>query len=158
MRKYYEANKQKILIIFIVVTSVFFLFYWTFIFFNSKKEGYLASSDQLYTQVGKALGLKLTLEQSNNTVNEVKIGLLGFSQELANKKGVSTKLVTLRPIKSDQDFEHVNIRLESMYYTEVINVIAEFERYNNLWIKAVTLTPRYDDTKLVDINMEVVKF
>jgi len=75
-----------------------------------------------------------------------------------NKNRIATKLISLRPIGGGQDIEHVMLRLENVYYSEMIQVIVDIERYSNIFIKSLTFKPRYDNEKLIDINMEVVKF
>lgn len=79
-------------------------------------------------------------------------------QELVNKNRIAPKLISLRPVGNEQNIEQVTVRLENVYYAEMIHVIVDIERYSNLWIKSLTFKPRYDNEKLIDINMEVVKF
>ncbi|MDE7169049.1 MAG: hypothetical protein K2N67_02525, partial [Mucispirillum sp.] len=84
-------------------------------------------------------------------------GLLSFIQETGTKTGVSNKLVNIRPLNASKGIEHVSLRLENLYYDEFVKFIAEIEKYDNLNIKSVNFTRRYDNPEMIDSSMEVVK-
>lgn len=157
MKDFYEKNKQQILTIFLICAGIFFLFYWTDQFFSSKERSYKAGAEAVYERLEKAAQLAVQVRQADASKNLMKDGLLSFSQKTCMDIGIGKKLVNLRPVTSSSSIEHISMRLENLYYDEFIKFIANVEKFDNLYIKTISFTKRYDNPNMIDAAIEIVK-
>ena len=158
LREIYISHKQTILTGFVSVVAVFFLFYWTTLFLNSKIEDNIKKADKTYEKLQKATNMVEQIKVSNSlNFNNMNNGLLTFIQDTGSAVGISNKLVNIRPVSNTKDSEVVSLRLENLYYNELIEFIAIIEKYDNLNLKSISFSRRYDNPKMIDSSMEVVK-
>lgn len=159
IKDFYDKNRQKILTAFVVVCGIFFIFYWTAGFINSKKAENTASAAASYELLEKAAAKVLLIEQAklSGGGNQMKTGLLAFAQKTGSDCGISNKLVNIRPVTSSGNIEHVSLRMENLFYDEFINFISKIEAYNNLKVKTLNFARRYDNPNMIDVTMEIIK-
>lgn len=150
-------SRQRVLLYFLVGAGVFFAIYWTNLFFQSKRDNLISESQDTYLKISKIVEMRSVIESNNSSVRNVQTGLLSFVQSIADANRLGGKLSNLRPIQTTNELEHIALRIENLNYSEFINFISEIERYDNIRIRSLNLNPRYDNDKLIDINMEVVK-
>lgn len=157
-KDFYVSNKQIILTSLLTVMGVFFLFYWTLEYLNSKIDDNIYAADKTYEKLQKATNMSEQLKVSKSlNFNNMNSGLLTFIQDTGSSVGISNKLVNIRPVSSAKNSEIVSLRLENLYYDELIKFIATIEKYDNLQVKNISFTRRYDNPKMIDSSMEVSK-
>lgn len=157
-KNFYIQNKQQILTVFVVVMSIFFLFYWTNLFLSSKLTSSIEKADNTYKKLENVANMAGQIQFAKSRgVNAVNQSLLVFIQNTGSSIGISDKIINLRPIGSSKGIEHVSLRMENLYYDELINFIRDIEKYDNLSIKVITFNKRYDNPKMIDASLEVVK-
>ena len=159
IRDSYDKNRQKVLTVFVIVCSIFFLFYWTSALINSKKTKYISSSAASYERLEKATRLAAKIKQAELTGDGIKMetGLLAFVQTAGSLVGIGNKLVNIRPVIATGNIEHVSLRMENVYYDEFINFLSKIEAYDNIRVKTMSFSRRYDNTQMIDVTMEIVK-
>lgn len=158
IRSFYIRYKQQILTTFVVVVGIFFVFYWTNAFLSSKINTAKVSADNTYKKLERVANMAGQIQFAKSTgINAMSQTLLVYIQNTATNIGISDKIVNIRPISATKDIEHVSLRLENLYYDEFIKFIAEIEKYDNLSIKVMTFNKRYDNPKMIDSSMEIVK-
>ena len=157
-KNFYLQNKQQILTGFVIVMGVFFLFYWTNAFLNSKLESAKTKADNTYKKLENVANMAGQIQFAKTKgINAMSDNLLVFIQNTGSKNGISDKMVNLRPVSAPKGIEHIALRMENLYYDELINFIKEVEKYDNLNIKVITFNKRYDNPKMIDTSIEVVK-
>lgn len=159
IKDFYDKNRQRVLTFFVVLCGVFFIFYWTDSLIEAKKKEYIASAKAGYEKLEKAAEYAVKIKQAevSGARNKVKdISLLAFAQNTGASSGIGEKLVNIRPITTSDKLEHVSLRLENLYYDELVGFISRLEAYDNLRIKAMSFTRRYDNPSMIDISMEIV--
>lgn len=159
IKDFYDKNRQSVLTIFVVLCGIFFIFYWTDSIIEAKKKEYTASAKAGYEKLEKAAEYAVKIKQTevSGARNRVKdVSLLAFAQNTGASAGIGEKLVNIRPITTSDKLEHVSLRLENLYYDELVNFISRLESYDNLRIKALSFTRRYDNPSMIDTGMEVV--
>lgn len=157
-KAFYNRNKQQILTIFVAFMAVFFLFYWTSVFLNSKLTASETQAENTYKRLENVANMAGQIQFAKSKgVNAMTLSLLVFIQNTGTEIGISDKIVNLRPVAASKDIEHVALRVENLYYDEFINLIKEIEKYNNLSIRVVNFNKRYDNPKMIDASIEVVK-
>lgn len=157
MRDFYDRNRQNILMAFIACAGVFFLFYWTDRILTSKAEEYEAGARAAYERLEKAVNLAVQVRQAESAGNAMRGGLLSFIQKTCVDLNMESRLVNLRPVASSASMEHISMRLENLYYDEFIRFTAKMESFDNLRIKSVSFTRRYDNPNKIDAVFEIVK-
>ena len=157
MKDFYEKNRQQILTVFLICAGIFFLFYWTGMIISSKAKDYNSGAEATYERLEKAAQLAVQVKQAEATKNSMKEGLLSFIQTTFSDLEMRKKLVNLRPVTSSTNIEHISMRLENLYYDEFIKFIAKIEVFDNLHIKSVSFTKRYDNPNMIDAALEIVK-
>lgn len=159
IKDFYEKNRQKVLTVFVVLCGIFFIFYWTAGFINSKKSEHLASAAASYERLEKAAVLAAQIKQGElaGGGNNMNMGLLAFVQTTGSNCGISNKLINIRPVTASGNIEHVSLRMENLFYDEFINFISKIEAYNNLKVKTLNFSRRYDNSSMIDASMEIIK-
>lgn len=158
VRSFYIRYKQQILTSFVVVMGIFFLFYWTNAFLSSKIESAKTASDNTYKKLEKVANMAGQIQFAKSTgINAMTQTLLVYIQNTGSNLGISDKIVNLRPVGASKGIEHVTLRLENLYYDEFIKFIADIEKYDNLSIKVINFNKRYDNPKMIDSSIEIVK-
>ena len=157
-KNFYIQNKQQILTVFVVVMSIFFLFYWTNLFLSSKLTSSIEKADNTYKKLENVANMAGQIQFAKSKgVNAMTQSLLVFIQNTGSSIGIADKIINLRPISASKGIEHVSLRMENLYYDELINFIRDIEKYDNLSIKVITFNKRYDNPKMIDASLEVVK-
>lgn len=157
-KNFYIRNKQQILTIFVAVMGVFFLFYWTNLFLQSKLNSSINNTENTYKKLENAANMAGQIQFAKaKGVNAMTLSLLVFIQNKGTDLGISDKIINLRPVSASKGIEHVSLRMENLYYDELINFIKDIEKYDNLSIKVITFNKRYDNPKMIDASIEVVK-
>ncbi|WP_022852202.1 hypothetical protein [Limisalsivibrio acetivorans] len=148
--------KETVLIWVVIVTAVFLLFYWTHLFFQSQKEGYIASTAAVAERTEKAAELAALVETGNGSRN-VQSGLLSFVQAVSSRVGINSKIFDLKPISSPQGRETVSIKMQALNYSELVSFLERLDGYDNTGIRSFSMNKRFDNPQLVDINLEITK-
>lgn len=151
------AQKEKILIVFIIVLSVFFLFYWTHMFFESKQSKYIQRQRAVTEQITKTADLISEISSGANSTKKVETGLLSFIQNTAAKAGISGRILDLKPVSGSSGTEVVSLRIQALSLPELNSFLDMVEGFQNLSIKTFSLKKRFDDPSLADISLELVK-
>lgn len=157
-RSFYTRYKQQILTAFVAVMGIFFLFYWTDAFLSSKIDNAKTKADNTYSRLEKAANMAGQIQFAKKSgINAMTKTLLVYIQDTGAALGISDKIVNLRPVSASKGIEHVTLRLENLYYDEFIKFIADIEKYDNLSIKVINFNKRYDNPKMIDSSIEIVK-
>lgn len=158
IRGFYTQYKQQILTSFVIVMGIFFVFYWTDTFLNTKIENAKTKADNTYKKLEKVANMagQVQLAKSKG-INAMDKTLLVYIQNTGTALGISDKIVNLRPVGAAKGIEHATLRLENLYYDEFIKFIADIEKYDNLSIKVINFNKRYDNPKMIDSSIEIVK-
>ncbi len=157
-KNFYLQYKQQILTGFVVFMGVFFLFYWTNAFLQSKLNDAVSDSEKTYKKLENVANMAGQIQFAKTKgVNAMTQNLLVFIQNTGSEIGIPDKMVNLRPVTASKGIEHISLRMENLYYDELIKFIKEIEKYDNLSIKVINFNKRYDNPKKIDTSIEVVK-
>ena len=157
-RSFYTRYKQQILTGFVVVMGIFFVFYWTNAFLSSQINNAKTKADNTYSKLEKVANMAGQIQFAKKSgINAMTKTLLVYVQDTGAALGISDKIVNLRPVSASKGIEHVTLRLENLYYDEFIKFIADIEKYDNLSIKVINFNKRYDNPKMIDSSIEIVK-
>lgn len=158
VRSFYTRYKQQILTAFVIIMGIFFVFYWTNAFLNSKIEQAKVKADNTYKKLEKVANMAGQIQAAKSKgINAMTQTLLVYIQNTGTALGISDKIVNLRPVGSAKGIEHATLRLENLYYDEFVKFIADIEKYDNLSIKVINFNKRYDNPKMIDSSIEIVK-
>ncbi|MDY5050513.1 MAG: hypothetical protein SPF17_03740, partial [Candidatus Mucispirillum faecigallinarum] len=154
----YKRYKQQILTAFVAVMGIFFIFYWTDAFLSSQINNAKTKADNTYSKLEKVANMAGQIQFAKKSgINAMTKTLLVYIQDTGAALGISDKIVNLRPVSASKGIEHVTLRLENLYYDEFIKFIADIEKYDNLSIKVINFNKRYDNPKMIDSSIEIVK-
>ena len=157
-RSFYTRYKQQILTAFVAVMGIFFLFSWTDAFLSSQINNAKTRADNTYSKLEKVANMAGQIQFAKKSgINAMTKTLLVYIQDTGAALGISDKIVNLRPVSASKGIEHVTLRLENLYYDEFIKFIADIEKYDNLSIKVINFNKRYDNPKMIDSSIEIVK-
>ncbi len=157
-RSFYTRYKQQILTAFVAVMGIFFIFYWTDAFLSSQINNAKTKADNTYSKLEKVANMAGQIQFAKKSgINAMTKTLLVYIQDTGAALGISDKIVNLRPVSASKGIEHVTLRLENLYYDEFIKFIADIEKYDNLSIKVINFNKRYDNPKMIDSSIEIVK-
>lgn len=153
-----QALKEKLLIILVAAGAVFFLFYWTHMFFASKEKSYTAAQSSYNEQIAKTAELIAEVTSGTSASRNLDTGLLSFVQGTAARNGITNRILDLKPVAGGASgSETVSLRIQALNLNEMNAFLDLMEGYNNLHIKSFSMRKRFDDATLADINLELVK-
>lgn len=141
----------------IVFAIIFFIFHWTNKIFNNIEKSYISDAENTYSRLEKVTQIAQDMKSSENRQNIMTEGLLSYIQKSCGEINIAEKLINLRPVSSNDRLEHISMRLENLYYDEFIKLVSKIESFDNLFIKSVSFTKRYDNPQMIDVSIEVVK-
>jgi hypothetical protein len=153
-------TRQRILMVFAVVAGVFLLFYWTAAAVSSqqaKSANYAADTQLRLADVQRFIMQRQSTMQSARVL---RTGLMSHVQNIKAKYGLPGDIVNIRLVNSSGDNarqEQVSFRAENMIYQEFITILTDLEQYDNVWVKSVSVTKRFDNTQRIDITFDVIR-
>lgn len=155
---FYQKNKDLILIITAVVVGVFLLFYWTHLFFQSKRTHILSKIEAKKEQLVKASELYKELQNvTQNGYSNVTGGLLSFVQSFGKTLQIEKNITSLKPRPAADGLEGISVRIEQLSLSDLLNIVSMLEKYNNISIEVFNLSKRFDNPMRADIYMEIIK-
>ncbi len=156
--KWIDTNNKEILYInLLVIVVIFFVFYWTHVLVSSKIADTKSNIDSLKHRLINVQELVTDIKCNSSSPFELKKGLLAFIQQVTAYKNLSDKISNLQTVNSSSNHETVSMKLESLNLEQIIYIIKHIEQYNNLYIKHLEITKRFDDPQLADMTIQIVK-
>ncbi|ADD67279.1 hypothetical protein Dacet_0481 [Denitrovibrio acetiphilus DSM 12809] len=152
-----QFNRQKVMTYAAIAGGILLLFYWTHLGFNSaisNTESNIRATEQ---KIEKAIILSTHARKSGGGSAVMNTGLLSFLQTSADKAGLADRVGGIRPKTVPGAVEAASIRLESLKYNELISFLRSVERYGNLTSSNIKISKRYDNNRLLNLMMDIVK-
>lgn len=151
-------NRQQIYIIVAAVGVVFLIFYWTHAMFSSGVRSAEANLKSLETKIEKAAALAIEAKVSGGkSAESMTGGLLSFLQTDAEKAGLSGKIGSIKPKSVPGASEAATIRIEGLNYNELLSFLQSVESYQNLSTNNLKISKRFDNEKLLNLVMDIIK-
>lgn len=150
-------NRQKMMPIALTAGIVILLFYWTHLAFESKIESAKSRLVSVEANIEKASKLAAQIKTSGSKNQPIKSGLLSFLQTNAEREGLGSKVISIRPKTVPGTQEAAAIRLDGLDYNEMINFLSNIERFSNLASTNVRISKRFDNELYLNLVMDVVK-
>ena len=158
MREFINKNKDDILAIIIASVMIFLLFYWTHLFFESKRKNIISKTQLKHNLVLKVNDLYSKFQMDKDGKNKmISGGLLSFVQKVGNDLGMEEKIASLKPKTAQGDRSAVSVRFEQLNLNDIINILSRIDAYSDLEIDSLSLNRRFDDKNLADLYMEISK-
>jgi len=151
-------NRQQAITVAAVAGAIFLLFFWTHLIFRSSMNSADASVKTLETKIDKALALSIKIKKGGaKGATSMNTGLLSFLQTAAEDSGLADRIGSIKPKTVPGAAEAATIRLESMNYNETITFLQAVEKYKNLSSSNVKISKRFDNEKLLNLVMDIIK-
>lgn len=150
-------NRQQITMIAAVAGAIFLIFYWTHLSFNSGIKNAQSSLKTIQTKIDKSTSLAIKAKIGNKKSMTMNTGLLSFLQTTTERTGLSEKVGGIKPKPVPGAKEAASIRLEGLNYNEMISFLKSVERYQNLYANNIKISKRFDNNKLLNLVMDIIK-
>lgn len=150
-------NRQQIMAAAAAAGAVFLLFYWTHSAFSSAIKSAESSLTAIEAKAEKAAALAAEAKSSGGKGSAMSGGLLSFLQTGAEGAGLAEKIGAIKPKTVPGAAEAATIRLEGLTYNEVVAFLQTVERYQNLSSSNVKISKRFDNEKLLNLVMDIIK-
>ncbi|BAI80784.1 hypothetical protein DEFDS_1317 [Deferribacter desulfuricans SSM1] len=152
----FNANKEKIYILIIIIGLIFIIYNWNISYYKNKTEQLKKETETLKEKYSKVADLIRQTKSSKN-LKKVNKSLLVFIQETTNSLNLSDKISSLKPQTTQNNIESVSLRIEQLNLNEIIKVLQYLDQFENISITKLNINKRFDDNTLADLTLEVVK-
>jgi hypothetical protein len=151
-------NKEFFAGIFVIFTACILIFYWTHKIFNYFSSNISSETRVITEKILKAEILSQKIKSSQKSSGHViKTSLLAFMQNKTANLGLEDKLIILKPKTDLKGIEGAVLRFERFNLNDFITLIELLDKYENIKIDSFIVTKRFDNPKLVNLNMEIYK-
>jgi hypothetical protein len=150
-------TRQKLLSYFLAVISVIALFYWTQTIISTKRADMQAATVATKERIIRVQGEIQKLQDKQQNVKLLSTGLQSYIQIMGQNMGISAKFVNIKLINSVNRQEQVSFRSENLVYKDLSAILQDFEQYDNIWVKSVYISKRFDNPKRLDIAWDIVR-
>ncbi|MDR2870813.1 MAG: hypothetical protein LBV04_10210 [Deferribacteraceae bacterium] len=152
-------TRQRALLIFVVLAVAFLLFYWTGMAVNNQKvkaESYTADTQMRLADVQRFMVIQ---QSGRQDVRKLDAGLLSHIQGIKGRYGLNGDIVNIRLVSSGtaNQQEQVSFRAENLVYQEFTAILNDLEQYDNIWVKTVNVSKRFDNTERIDVAFDVIR-
>ena len=146
-----KITKENIYINIVVAIVIFFIFFWTYSFFNTKMEQTKSRYYDLVNQIKKVQFLVQELNNNKIYNYTLNIGLLSFIQQLSTKNNIENHIVNLKTINSNNNTEIVYVKFNSLTLNQLLKIIKDIELHNNLYIQKFNIIKHQNNLVNLDI-------
>jgi amino acid permease len=154
----YNKYKNTLLPIIVIVFGIFLLFYWTHLFFKIKIENIKNNIATKKEQIIKANeAYQQFIINSKKQRLQVTGGLLSFMQIFGRSLKLEQNMTSLKPKPTNIGSEGISVRIEQLTLNDIVEILTQLDKYNNLNIEVFNLTKRFDNPKRADIYLEINK-
>ena len=149
--------RQKALTYFLVVMFIAALFYWTHAIISAKRDDMQSEVTASKERIVRVQSEIQKLQEKQQNVKPLSAGLQSYIQTLGQRMGISAKFVNIKLVNSGNRQEQVSFRSENLVYNDFSAILQDFEQYDNVWIKSVSITRRFDNPKRLDVAWDIVR-
>jgi len=154
----YNKYKNTLLPIIVIVFGIFLLFYWTHLFFKVKIENIKTNIDIKKEQLIKANeAYQQFIINSRKQRLQVTGGLLSFMQMFGRSLKLEQNMTSIKPKPTNIGTEGISVRIEQLTLNDIVEVLTQLDKYNNLNVEVFNLTKRFDNPMRADIYLEINK-
>ncbi|MDR2883544.1 MAG: hypothetical protein LBV09_00365 [Deferribacteraceae bacterium] len=150
-------NRQRLLLIVLICLGVFMAFYWTNGFLADSRRSTAATITTVKERISKVQTLVDRIEDKSTNAKTLDTGLLSYSQGLSSSAKVGSKLMSIKLVSSANRQEQVTFRTENLVINDLNNILQDIEQYDNVWIRALSITRRFDNPKRIDASWDIVR-
>jgi len=154
----YNKYKNTFLPIIVIILGIFLLFYWTHLFFKVKIENIKTNIDIKKEQLIKANeAYQQFIINSRKQRLQVTGGLLSFMQMFGRSLKLEQNMTSIKPKPTNIGTEGISVRIEQLTLNDIVEVLTQLDKYNNLNVEVFNLTKRFDNPMRADIYLEINK-
>jgi len=154
----YNKYKNTFLPIVVIILGIFLLFYWTHLFFKVKIENIKTNIDIKKEQLIKANeAYQQFIINSRKQRLQVTGGLLSFMQMFGRSLKLEQNMTSIKPKPTNIGTEGISVRIEQLTLNDIVEVLTQLDKYNNLNVEVFNLTKRFDNPMRADIYLEINK-
>jgi hypothetical protein len=154
----YNKHRNTFLPIVVIILGIFLLFYWTHLFFKVKIENIKTNIDIKKEQLIKANeAYQQFIINSRKQRLQVTGGLLSFMQMFGRSLKLEQNMTSIKPKPTNIGTEGISVRIEQLTLNDIVEVLTQLDKYNNLNVEVFNLTKRFDNPMRADIYLEINK-
>jgi hypothetical protein len=153
-------TRQRVMMVLAGGVLIFLIFYWTHMLEARKIQSLEASIAATYARTDEVIGYAAQIKFNERSTASLSTGLLSYIQNMPGRLPIAGQIINLRMVAQSGTAnrqEQVSFRTENLVYKEFLDILADLERYDNVWVKSMTLTKRFDNPMHIDIGWEVVR-
>lgn len=149
--------QQKAVFIAAAAAFVLLLFLVTALVISSKR----ANAEQLALNAADRLRLTQVLTiralDAQNNSKTLTTALQPHIEGIAPRFSLQGSIVNIRLINSSGGQEQVSFRAENLVYREFTYILNDLEQYDNVWVKSLSISRRYDNPNRIDVSFDIIR-
>ncbi len=157
MKSTMNKPKETFLTLFVIISIIALIFYWTHLAFNNVIKSKQNEINIYKEKIQKVKSLTAKLKQNTSSYKRINGGLLSFFQNQTKKLGLEDKLIVIKPKMTESGDEAAIIRYEKLNFNEFIKITKLIDDYSDLKIKHLEISKRFDNPKLINLDMEILR-
>ena len=150
-------TRQRILTIFMGTAIIFMIFFWTATIINARTQRLEKRISDTYERIETARNNVIAIDYRRRNTQKLSTGLFTYIQALNTKLHLRGAVTGNRLVSSQSSQEQVAFRTENLVYEEFIAILRDFEMYDNVQVKNLTLRKRFDNPGRIDVSWDLTR-
>jgi mannitol-1-phosphate/altronate dehydrogenase len=139
------------------VLAAVFLFYAAGALFGNAVSASATRSAQLKERIENVKTRIARIEKTAAGSKVLSAGLLTHVQSLGERVTGGGKFTNIKLVNTALRQEQVTFKTENLVYNDFVNILKEFESYDNIQLKSLSVNKRFDNPKRIDAVWDVAR-
>ena len=149
--------RQRMLTIFMASAIIFMIFFWTNTIINAQTEKLNTRINDTYERIESARRNAVIIDYRRRNTQKLSTGLFTYIQGLSGKLRLRAAITGTRLVSSQSNQEQVSFRTENLVYEEFVGILKDFEQYDNIQVKNLSIRKRFDNPRHIDANWDLIR-
>ena len=149
--------RQRMLTIFMASAIIFMIFFWTNTIINAQTEKLNTRINDTYERIESARRNAVIIDYRRRNTQKLSTGLFTYIQGLSGKLRLRVAITGTRLVSSQSNQEQVSFRTENLVYEEFVGILKDFEQYDNIQVKNLSIRKRFDNPRHIDANWDIIR-
>jgi len=148
-----ESEKKRLSLFIILLAALFPMVVWSWI--SSSTARTMEDAEQIIDRYERALPLAVEVMAADTSRTEVtaNVSSLAAVQKIARQMDLEDKLASIRPSRSLQGRDGVQIYMEDLDLLELLRLFENLENQAGLQVISGNINKRLDNPERVDLNL-----
>ena len=150
-------TRQKVLLLVVIAPTLILIFDLSSRAVSSQKQRAENAVTDARIRLDDVQRYIVMRQSSQQNAQRLDAGLLSYIEGIKQRHTIQGDIVNIRLVNSANRQEQVSFRAENLVYQEFVAILNDLEQYDNIWIKTISLTKRFDNPLRIDVAFDIIR-